>query len=313
TWVATGRLLVNRNRGRQTFDEVHIRLVHLTKKLPCVRREGLDVPALAFSEDGAEGETRLARSGQSGKHDQCFTRQIERDVLQVVLARTPNDETVGHGAHRMCQRGQRTGEIRSIETSRESYVAHYGMGMSAPASSTTTQLETLRALVTTATQRLLGDTILVADEQWRAPSRLPDWTRGHVATHIARHADALVRLAQWARTGERQDMYPSPEHRLAEIGAGAGGSGLDLQIDLDTSAEHLSTAFDELDGASAWDAVVEMRGGLKVPARRLPLARLLEVIIHHVDLDIGYEITNIDAQTAEWLLEWCAFRLRERD
>ena len=187
------------------------------------------------------------------------------------------------------------------------------MGMSAPASSTTTQLETLRALVTTATQRLLGDTILVADEQWRAPSRLPDWTRGHVATHIARHADALVRLAQWARTGERQDMYPSPEHRLAEIEAGSGRSGLDLQIDLDTSAEHLSTAFDELDGASAWDAVVEMRGGLKVPARLLPLARLLEVVIHHVDLDIGYEITNIDAQTAEWLLEWCAFRLRERD
>jgi len=29
---------------------------------------------------------------------------------------------------------------------------------------------------------LLGDTILVSDEEWRAPSRLPDWTRGHVAT-----------------------------------------------------------------------------------------------------------------------------------
>jgi maleylpyruvate isomerase len=186
------------------------------------------------------------------------------------------------------------------------------MGMSAPASPTTTQLETLRGLVTTATQRLLGDTILVADEQWRAPSRLPDWTRGHVATHIARHADALVRLVQWARTGERQDMYPSPEHRAREIEGGSPRSGLDLQIDLDTSAEHLSAAFDDLDGASAWDAVVEMGGGMKVPARLLPLARLLEVVIHHVDLDIGYEITDIDTQTAEWLLEWCAFRLRER-
>jgi maleylpyruvate isomerase len=187
------------------------------------------------------------------------------------------------------------------------------MGMSAPASPTTSQLETLRGLVTTATQRLLGDTILVADEQWRAPSRLPDWTRGHVATHIARHADALVRLVQWARTGERQDMYPSPEHRVREIEAGSPRSGLDLQIDLDTSAEHLSAGFDELDGASAWDAVVEMGGGMKVPARLLPLARLLEVVIHHVDLDIGYEITDIDTQTAEWLLEWCAFRLRGRD
>ena len=187
------------------------------------------------------------------------------------------------------------------------------MGMTAAASSATTQLETLRGLVRTATQRLLGDTILVTDDQWRAPSRLPEWTRGHVATHIARHADAIGRLAQWARTGERQEMYASPEHRVSEIEAGAGRSGLDLQIDLDTSAGRLSSAFDELDAAGGWDAVVEMRGGLHVSARLLPLPRLLEVVIHHVDLDIGYEITDIDTQTAEWLLEWCAFRLQNRD
>jgi maleylpyruvate isomerase len=187
------------------------------------------------------------------------------------------------------------------------------MGMSAAASPATTQLETLRGLARTATQRLLGDTILVTEEQWRAPSRLPDWSRGHVATHIARHADALCRLANWALTGKRLDMYASPEHRASEIEAGAGRSGLEIQIDLDTSAGRLSSAFDELDASDAWDAVVEMRGGLKVPARLLPLARLLEVVIHHVDLDIGYEITDIDTQTAEWLLEWCAFRLGSRD
>ncbi len=192
-------------------------------------------------------------------------------------------------------------------------VRHYGMGMTAATSLATTQLETLRGLVRTATQRLLGDTILVADEQWRAPSRLPDWTRGHVATHIARNADGIVRLAQWALTGKRLDMYASPEQRANEIEAGAGRSGLDLQIDMDTSAGRLSSAFDELDGAEAWDAVVEMSRGVRVPARLTPLARLLEVVIHHVDLDIGYEITDIDTQTAEWLLEWCAFRLRDRE
>jgi maleylpyruvate isomerase len=186
------------------------------------------------------------------------------------------------------------------------------MGMTAAASPATTQLETLRGLVRTATQRLLGDTILVTDEQWRAPSRLADWTRGHVSTHIARNADGTVRLTHWARTGQRQDMYPSPEHRANEIEAGAARSGLDLQVDLDTSAGRLNSAFDELDGADAWDAVVEMSAGLRVPARLLPLARLLEVVIHHVDLDIGYEIADIDTQTVEWLLEWCAFRLRER-
>jgi maleylpyruvate isomerase len=185
-------------------------------------------------------------------------------------------------------------------------------GMTAAASPPATQLETLRGLVRTATQRLLGDTILVTDEQWHAPSRLPEWTRGHVATHIARHADAICRLTEWARTGERQDMYPSPEHRAAEIEAGAGRSGLDLQIDMDTSAGRLSSVFEELDDDS-WDAVVEMSRGIQVPARLLPLARLLEVVIHHVDLDVGYEINDIDNQTAEWLLEWSAFRLRNRE
>jgi len=191
-------------------------------------------------------------------------------------------------------------------------LGHYGMGMTAAASPATEQLETLRGLVRAATQRLLGDTILVSDEQWRAPSRLPDWTRGHVATHVARHADAVCRLAEWARTGERQDMYPSPEYRAQEIEAGAGRSGLELQIDLDTSAGQLDSAFDDIDAVNAWDAIVEMRG-VAIPARLLPLARLLEVAIHHVDLDIGYEITDIDDQTAEWLLEWCSFRLGSRE
>jgi maleylpyruvate isomerase len=175
------------------------------------------------------------------------------------------------------------------------------------------QLETLLGLVTAATQRLLGDTISVSDEDWRGPSRLPDWTRGHVASHIARQADGIVRLTEWARTGQRQDMYASTEQRAADIEAGSGRTGLELQIDLDTSAGQLGNAFETLNETGAWDAVVELRGGLQVPARLLPLSRLIEVVVHHVDLDIGFEFDDIETATAEWLLEWCAFRLRQRD
>jgi maleylpyruvate isomerase len=190
---------------------------------------------------------------------------------------------------------------------------HYRRHMSAPATSAHEQLDRLRGLVATATQRLLGDTIRVTDEQWRAPSRLPEWSRGHVASHLARQADAIVRLTEWAKTGVRNDMYASPEERSDQIEAGAGRSGLDLQIDLDESAGRLEQAFESVDAVDAWDAIVEMRGGMRVPARLLPLARMLEVAIHHVDLDVGYEITELDAPTAEWLLEWCAFRLKYRD
>ena len=174
-------------------------------------------------------------------------------------------------------------------------------------------LDAVRGLVTSATQRLLGHTIAISDQDWRAPSRLPGWSRGHVATHIARHADALVRLTEWARTGRRQDMYPSRGQREHEIEEGAGRPGLALQVDLDSTAGHLETAFEGLDRSGAWDAEVELRGGLRVPARVLPLARLTEVVLHHVDLDVGFEVSDIDPTTAEWLLEWCAFRLRGRD
>jgi maleylpyruvate isomerase len=173
------------------------------------------------------------------------------------------------------------------------------------------QLETLRGLVSAATSRLLGDTISVREEDWSAPSRLPGWSRGHVASHIARQADGMVRLTEWARSGRRQDMYASAEQREADIAAGAGRSGLELQIDLDTSAGRLDQAFDAMDEA-AWDAIVELRSGTQVPARLLPLSRLLEVVVHHVDLDIGFEVDQIEDTTAEWLLEWCAFRVRDR-
>jgi maleylpyruvate isomerase len=185
---------------------------------------------------------------------------------------------------------------------------HFASHLSSPAE----HLSTVRALLKAETQRLLGNTIAVPDVAWRAPSRLPGWTRGHVATHLARQADGLTRLADWARTGERQEMYPSMDRRNADIEAGAGRAGVDLQIDLDTSAGRLDEAFDVLDESGGWDNVVELRGGQEAPARLLPLSRLTEVVLHHVDLEIGYNLGDIDAPTADRVLEWCAYRLRPR-
>lgn len=169
-------------------------------------------------------------------------------------------------------------------------------------------LATLRHLVGHHTQQLLGDTIALSDEQWREPSALPGWSRGHLGTHLARQADALVRLTTGARTGTPGQMYESSEARDADIEAGSGRSGLDLQIDLDTAAQTLAAEFEALAAADAWAVQVELRGGQSLPARLLPLARLNEVVLHHVDLAVGCTVADIPAATAEWLLEWCAFR-----
>lgn len=175
------------------------------------------------------------------------------------------------------------------------------------------RLREVRLLLSTATHQLLGDTITVEEDAWHAASRLPGWTRAHVATHLARQADALGRLVEGAHTGEHRTMYDTDEQRSSEIEAGASRSGLELQIDLDTAAGRLGAGFDRLDAAHAWDATVELRGGQTAPARLLPLARLAEVVLHHVDLDIGFDVDAIDPVIATWLLEWAAFRLRSRD
>ncbi len=65
-----------------------------------VRRERLDVAALALGVDRVEGERRLAGSGQPGEHDQLVAGQLDRDVLEVVLSGTAHDERVGHSVDR---------------------------------------------------------------------------------------------------------------------------------------------------------------------------------------------------------------------
>ena len=52
-----------------------------------------------------------------------------------------------------------------------------------------------------ATTRYLGALTVLTDEDMRAPSLLPRWSRGHVVTHLARNADALCNLVHWAESG----------------------------------------------------------------------------------------------------------------
>ena len=94
--VAAGGLLIDGDGRGETVDEVHVRLVHLAEELPGVGGERLDVPALALGEDRVERQARLARAGQPGEHDHGVAREVNRDVLEVVLARAANDKPVSH-------------------------------------------------------------------------------------------------------------------------------------------------------------------------------------------------------------------------
>jgi hypothetical protein len=88
--------LIDRHRRGQPLDEVDVRLVHLAEELPGVRRQRLHVAPLALGEDRVEGEAGLAGAGQPGEHDQAVPREVQVDVLEVVLARAADDQSVCH-------------------------------------------------------------------------------------------------------------------------------------------------------------------------------------------------------------------------
>src|SRR5262245_39563439 len=73
--VTRGALLVDRDGRRESLDHVHVGLLHLAEKLARVRRQGLDVPALAFGVDRVKGEGRLARGREPCAHYQPVARE----------------------------------------------------------------------------------------------------------------------------------------------------------------------------------------------------------------------------------------------
>nr|WP_257477265.1 maleylpyruvate isomerase family mycothiol-dependent enzyme [Acidipropionibacterium jensenii] len=169
----------------------------------------------------------------------------------------------------------------------------------------------IRAAKLEATQRLLGSTMGISEEQWQSPSRLPGWTRAHVATHLARNADAFTRVVSGLAEDRQVPMYDSRAERDQEIERGSERDGLALQIDLDTSAGRLHEAFNLLEALPPM-TTVELAPGLEVDSGQLPTARLAEVLLHHLDLDVGFSLSDISPDAAGWLLAWVCFRLRGR-
>lgn len=169
------------------------------------------------------------------------------------------------------------------------------------------------AALDASTQSLLRTVEAMSDDQVAEPSLLPAWTRGHVLTHIARNADAMVNLVTWARTGIETSMYPSRDHRAAEIEAGSARPVGEHADDLAASARRLSTAFEAM-SPEQWDHTIEWgRESRKTPAALIPVLRRIEVEIHHVDLDLDYTLAHLPEDLVEWMIADRAAELSARE
>lgn len=115
------------------------------------------------------------------------------------------------------------------------------------------------------------------------PSALPNWTIGHVMSHIARNGDSILDML----AGRPQ--YPTVESRNADIEQGSSRAWADLVADVASTAAAVDRAFATHDD---WSATAITMGGER-PCTALPLMRQREVEVHRVDLASGYGFSDM--------------------
>jgi len=157
---------------------------------------------------------------------------------------------------------------------------------------------------------LRGMMTRMGDDAFAKPSSLPDWTRAHLLTHVARNADALINLLTWARTGVPTPAYASMEQRNADIEAGAKRPPAEIRADLLASSDRLAAAVRKMP-EEAWSARVEFRGR-RILAADLLWLRAREVWIHAIDLDAGASFADLPRPMLRELLTDAAGTLGAR-
>jgi maleylpyruvate isomerase len=152
--------------------------------------------------------------------------------------------------------------------------------------------------------RVLND---LPDAALGEASVLPGWTRAHVVAHVGYNARALVRLVEWARTGEVTPMYTSAKQRDAEIERGSTLPAQALRHLAAHAAIHLDVEWRDLPGA-AWTTPVVTAQGRTVPVSETAWMRTREVWVHAIDLaDVARGVTPSFADVPAAVLE----RLRD--
>lgn len=140
---------------------------------------------------------------------------------------------------------------------------------------------------------LVNGALATLDEvTFSAPTRLPGWTRRHLAAHVAANAEAVGRLVHWAATGEPTPMYASAEQRLEDIQAGSRMPAAELIEWCARSAADLDAAMAGLT-EEQWATQVVTAQGRVVPASETPWMRAREVMVHAVDLDAGIGFADL--------------------
>lgn len=126
-----------------------------------------------------------------------------------------------------------------------------------------------------------------------APSRLPGWSRLTIVCHLRYGASASLRMTEDTLAGRATSYYPGGRaaQRPVTLRPGPGEQPRDVLDDWAEVAARLDRLWGLLDRDDWALTITEPEASTDlgpVPLARLALARLTEVDVHGVDLDIGF-------------------------
>lgn len=149
------------------------------------------------------------------------------------------------------------------------------------------------------TKRFEAAVAALTDAELAAPSGLPGWRRAHVVAHVARNADALVNLLEWARTGIETPMYASPGDREDGIERGAELPPAELRADLLATGRRFAERVAAMP-PEAWQGTARTRQGRLIHGAEVLWMRAREVWVHQADLATGI---GYDSFPGDYLIE----------
>ncbi len=161
----------------------------------------------------------------------------------------------------------------------------------------------LLELLDSCTRRLVRSVDAMTDDQWRQPSLLPGWTRGHVVSHLTLNAEALSGALEGVHEGRPVPMYRSDEARESDIADLASASPSALRDRFLGSTTAIGEWVEELAHNLADHEVERTPGGRSFPAGVVGNMRVREVEIHHADLALDYTAADWPPEFVVLLLD----------
>ncbi len=166
--------------------------------------------------------------------------------------------------------------------------------------------------LTRETGMLLATVDSLTDDEFPAPSKCEGWTRAHVVAHLALGADAMGNMITWATTGVETPPYVSWDARNADIENLAAKPPAEIKAAVHTAVKNFADKAATLKNGLKVETI-ETGTGTDFNAYAVPALRILEVIIHHADLDTVWELEEADIDALEDTLELLVERVSAKD